>query len=271
MIAGKTWREIRWMALAYLLILELLCIPVLLWWPDLYPELQRSTLFRNLPFGEFARRIGQGITSDDQDIAYRSWIALMLFLRSCNLVGIAAAVLLGTGSFARERENQTFEWLLSRPVARGAILWQKVWPAAVCLVVPMFAVNASALYWSSVIGEHLPVYELFLATTHASAFALAFLLLTTWVSVQLRVQAHVAAIVGAFAVLQLGFYLTQRIRPYTLFRLVDFDWYGPILAGNTRAWQMFDPIRGQGFTTWLLAASVVFYGLAWRALNRAEP
>jgi ABC-type transport system involved in multi-copper enzyme maturation permease subunit len=195
----------------------------------------------------------------------------MLFLRSGNLVGIAAAVLLGTGLFARERENQTFEWLLSRPVARGSILWQKVWPASLCLVVPMFAVNASAFYWSSVIGEHLPLREMVLATTHASLFALAFLLLTTCVSVHLRVQAHVAAVVGAFAVLQLGLYLTQNIRPYTLFRLVDFDWYGPILAGNTRLWQMFDPISGPGYSTWLLVACAVFYGLAWRALNRAEP
>ena len=270
MIAGKTWREVRWMALAYLLILELLCIPVLLWWPDLYPELQRSTLLRSLNLGDFARRIGQGISSDDQDIAYSSWVALMLFLRSGNLVGIAAAVLLGTGAFARERENQTFEFLLSRPVSRGSILWHKVWPAALCIVVPMFLVNASAMYWSHVIGERLPPRELFLATTHAAAFALAFLMLTTWVSVLLRVQAHVAAIVGAFAVLQVGLYLTQRIRPYTLFRLVDFDWYGPILAGNTRAWQMFDPWNGPGYTTWLLLGCVVFYALAWRSLARAE-
>lgn len=269
MIAGKTWREIRWMALAYLLILELLCVPVLLWWPDIYPEFQRSGLMRNLPF--FAAPIGKGVSSDDPDVAYNSWVALMLFLRSSNIGGLAAAVLLGTGSFARERENQTFEWLLSRPVSRGTILWQKVWPCALCVVVPLFAVNASALYWSDVIGERLAPYEMFLATTHASAFALAFLLLTTWVSVLMRVQAHVAAVVGAFAVLQLGLYLTQRIRPYTLFRLVDFDWYGPILAGNTKAWQMFDPLRGPGYTTWLLVACVLFYGLSWRALNRAEP
>lgn len=270
MIAGKTWREIRWMALAYLLILELLCVPVLLWWPDIYPELQRSPLLRNLGIS-FARPIGQGISSDDQDVAYRSWVALMLFLRSGNLVGVAAAVLLGTGLFARERENQTFEWLLARPVARGAILWQKVWPAALCVVAPLFLVNASAFYWSTVIGEHLPPYEMFLATTHAAAFALAFLMLTTWVSVQMRVQAHVAAVVGAFAVLQIGLYLTQRIRPYTLFKLVDFDWYGPILAGNTKAWRMFDPLHGAGYTTWLLTVCVLFYGLSWHALRRAEP
>lgn len=270
MIAAKTWREIRWIALAYLLILELLCVPVLLWWPDIYTDLQKSTLFRSMP-AEWARAIGLAISNKDEETAYRSWVALMLFLRSSNLVGVAAAVLIGTGLFARERENQTFEWLLSRPIGRGAILWHKVWPAALCVIVPLFAVNASALHWSDVIGQHLPPSELFLATVHASSFVLFFLLVTTWLSVRLRVQAHVAAIVGAFAVLQIGLYLTQRIRPYTLFRLVDFDWYSPILAGNRSAAQMFDPFSGPGFTTWLLAACAVFYALAWRALHRAEP
>ncbi|MGK0203461.1 MAG: hypothetical protein ACI9S9_002539, partial [Planctomycetota bacterium] len=34
MIAGKTWREVRMIGLAFILILEMLAIPVLLLWPD---------------------------------------------------------------------------------------------------------------------------------------------------------------------------------------------------------------------------------------------
>ena len=33
----------------YLLLLELLAIPVILLWPDLYSDLQKSSLFKNLP------------------------------------------------------------------------------------------------------------------------------------------------------------------------------------------------------------------------------
>ena len=47
------------MALVYLLILELLAIPVLLLWPDLYGDLQKSTLFRNLPIDFIKRIAGQ--------------------------------------------------------------------------------------------------------------------------------------------------------------------------------------------------------------------
>lgn len=270
MIAGKTFRELRWMALAYLLILEGLCVPVLLWWPDIYADLQRSSLFRNLPI-QFVKDIVDGVTNSDEGIAYRNWVAVMLFFRSTNLVGVAAAVLFGTGLFARERENLTFEFLLSRPIARGSILWQKLWPAALCTVLPVFAVNTSALYWSTRIDETLPVAELFLATGHAAAFLLFVLTLTAWVSLRLRVQSHVAAAVGAFLVVQIGVYLTQRIRSLSLFRLVDFEWYAAVLAGNRPWWQMLDPLHRHGCTSWLLLGAALCIALAWRDLRRASP
>ncbi len=270
MIAGKTWREVRYMALAYLLILELLCVPVLLLWPEIYDDLQKSSLVRNLSI-PFLKSIGEGISDKSEQVAYLNWCAVMLFFRSTNLVGVAAAVLFGTGLFAREREAQTFEFLLTRPVSRGRILWAKSWPCALCVVLPIFLVNFSAIYWSRWIELDLPAWELFLGSVHAACFLLAFLALTTWISVLCRVQAHVASWVGALAVVQIGVYLTQRIRSYSLFRLADFEWYAPILSGNTPAWQMFDPIRGPGFTTWLLVAAALFYGLAWHALRRAEP
>lgn len=270
MIAGKTWREIRVFLIAYVLILELLAIPVLLLWPEIYADLQRSRLLQSLGI-DWLKRIGDSVSNRDEQIAYLNWCAVMLFFRSTNLVGTAAAVLLGTGLFAREREANTFEFLLARPVSRLRILWDKVWPTAVAITLPLFVVNATAIPWSWTLDLDLPIAELLLATLHAASFSLMFLAATTWLSATMRVQAHVAAVIGAFAVVQIGIYLTQRIRPYSLFRLVDFDWYSPVLAGNKKAWEMFDPIHGDGNTTYLLLGALLFYGLAWRALRRAEP
>src|SRR5690606_34373663 len=125
-------------------------------------------------------------------VAYVNFCAVMLFFRSSNLVGTATAVLIGTGLFAREREANTFEFLLARPVSRSSLLWQKWWPCAVLLTVPIFLVNATALPWSWSIEYDLPVWELLLASVHATAFALTFLTLTMFVSIVVRVQAHVA-------------------------------------------------------------------------------
>lgn len=270
MIAGKTWREIRWMTLIYLLIFELLAIPVLLLWPDLYDDFQRSTLFKNFPVHSL-KRIFEGVSDKNEEIAFTNWAAAMLYFRSVNLVGIAGAVLFGTALFARERETRTLEFLLARPVSRLSILWQKTWPTTLAVLLPIFLVNWSAIYWSHLIDRELKFAEITWASVHGAAFVWMFLAFTTWMSVRCRTQAHVAFWVGGITIVQLGLYMTQRIRPYSLFRLSDFEWYGPILAGHLKPWQMFDPINGVGFTTWVLLATALFYFLAWRALRRLEP
>ncbi|MCA8950013.1 MAG: ABC transporter permease subunit, partial [Planctomycetes bacterium] len=261
----------RWMTLVYTLIFELLAIPVLLLWPDLYNDFQKSTLFQSVPI-HFLKRIAEGVSDKNEQIAFVNWAAVMLFFRSVNLVGIAGAVLFGTALFARERETQTLEFLLARPVSRTRVLWQKSWPTALALIVPIFLVNWSAIYWSRLIDYDLPFAEVTLACVHGAAFVLMFLGFTTWMSVRCRTQAHVAFWVGGITIVMLGLYMTQRIRPFSLFRLSDFEWYGPILAGNVRLWQMLDPTGGpgSGFTTWVLLGVIAFYLLAWRALRRLE-
>ncbi|MGE3173129.1 MAG: ABC transporter permease subunit [Planctomycetota bacterium] len=269
MIAAKTWRELRLMTLVYVLLLVFLQVPVILLWPELYDDFRKSTLFSNLPF-EFVQRIADGIRDGQEETAYRNWIAVMLFFRSVNLLGIAAGVLMGTALFARERETQTMEFLLTRAVSRSRVLWDKTWPTVLCVVVPIFAVNYCAIFWSRVIENDLPFWPLTLANLHGSLFVLAILMFTIFVSVQCRVQAHVAFWVGGIVILQIGIYLIPRFRPWSLFRLSDFDWYSPILAGNTSLRAMFDPIGGAGHSLWMLLACVAFYLLAWRALRRLE-
>ncbi len=269
MIAGKTWREIRWMTLVYIVIFEALAIPVLLLWPDLYDEFQRTDLSGIVPI-HFVKNIIKGVSDRSEEAAFINWCAVMLFFRSVNLVGIAGAVLFGTALFARERETQTLEFLLARPVSRRTILWQKSWPTALAVLVPIFLVNWSAILWSRTIGYDLPFWEVTLASMHGASFVLMFLAFTTWMSVRCRTQAHVAFWVGGITIVMLGAYMTQKVRPYSLFRLSDFEWYSPILAGNMKLWQMFDPIRAPGFTTYVLAAAALFYVLAWRALRRLE-
>jgi ABC-type transport system involved in multi-copper enzyme maturation permease subunit len=270
MIARKTWREVRFMALVYGALLLLLDVPVIMLWPELYDELRTSSLVRNLPF-DLGSSIGKGVTDSREEIAYRNWIAVMLYFRAVNLLGIAASVLMGTALFARERETQTLEFLLTRTVSRRRILWEKCWPTVVCVVVPIFLVNWSAIFLSRAIELELPWAPVTLASLHACLFVLAILALTTFVSVQCRVQAHVAFWVGGIVVMQIGIYLVPRLRKWSLFRLSDFDWYGPILAGNVGLRGMFDPVGALGFSLWLVLAIVLFYWLALRALERLEP
>ena len=270
MIASKTWREIRWMGLVYLLILELLLVPAVLLWPDIYGDLQRSGLLRKVDY-DLVWNITEGITNRNEEIAWVNWAALQLFFKGVNLAGLACAVLVGTGLFARERESMTLEFLLARPVSRGRILWQKAWPSALVVVVPVFLANRSAIWWARSIDQDLDFWPLTLCCIHSSLFCLMFLAFTTFVSVLCRVQGHVAFWVGGIAILQMGVYLIPRLRRYSVFRLSDFDWYGPMLAGNLGPERMFDLVHHAGNTSWVVLATAAFYAAAWHALRRLEP
>lgn len=271
MIAGKTWRELRGMALVYLLILELLLYPAIRLFPPLYEDMQRkqSALVKALP--EFMQRWMQGVANEDQNVAYLNYIALQQFFKGINIAGIAAAVLFTTGLLAREREALTLEFLLARPVSRGRILWQKTWVTALCLVIPVFLSSWSALPMSTGIGESLPLGRVTMASVHASAFVLCLMMLTLVFSAACRTQVHVAFWTGGLIVVQVAIYFVQEIRLGSLFRLADFDVYGPILAGNVTWSQMF---WGGGLmplgTVWLLVAAAVLYAAAHVTFRRMD-
>jgi ABC-type transport system involved in multi-copper enzyme maturation permease subunit len=272
MIASKTWREISGMTLVYFIILAAMLIPAVSVWPDLYADFQRGSAMAKAfgSIGEFAKRITSALQSRDEDIAYLSYMALQMYFKGTNVAGIAAAVLLGTGLFARERESMTLEFLLSRPISRAAVLWAKVWPCLLAVTVPIFLANWLAIPMSNQIGFGLPFRAVTLCSVHAAAFTACFLLLTVLASVLCRVQTHCAFAVGGLVIVELAMYFVPVMRLSSVFRLSDFDWYGPIMAGNHGLRQMFDPFSHPGFTTWLLIAAVLLYLAALHALRRLE-
>ena len=262
MIARKTWHEVRGMGLAYLLILELMLVPAIL----LYPELRRagSALVEIMP-ADFLKKMMQQVFDPDSGTAFRAYMAVQMFFKGVNIVGIAAAVLMGTGIVARERENQTLEFLLARPVSRSRILWGKFWPIALVVVVPVFLTSWTAIPISALepVNEELPFAAVTICSLHNAAFCVLILAITTLCSVLARAQVHAAFWVGALVILQVALYFIQKIRIVSLFRLSDFEVYGPIMAGNDGFQSVFF-----GMTIWVLLATAVVYLIADRLFRR---
>jgi ABC-type transport system involved in multi-copper enzyme maturation permease subunit len=261
-IAGKTWREIRGMGFAYALILELMLIPAVLLWPNL--RRGGSAIVSMMP-AEFLKKMASEVMGPNDATAYRAYMAVQMFFKGVNIMAIAAAVLLGTGMIARERENQTLEFLLARPVSRSRILWGKFSVTALVVVIPIFLTSWTALPLSRVpsVDQSLPFWPVTLCCVHASAFALAMLALTTLVSVLARAQVVTAFWIGAFVVMQVAIYFVQEIRVVSLFRLSDFEIYGPIMAENVDAAGFL-----LGTTSWLVVAAAAAYLAADRAFRR---
>jgi ABC-2 type transport system permease protein len=262
MIARKTWREVRGMTIAYALILELLLVPAILLWPDL--RRAGSALGEIIP-AEFLRDIFREVMSPDDDGAYLAYMAVQMFFKGVNIVGVAAAVLMGTGLIARERENQTLEFLLARPVSRSRILWGKFWVVALAVVVPIFLTSWSAIPLSRIpsVDHDLPFAAVTIAAFHNACFVVAILALTTLFSVIARSQVHTAFWIGAVIIVQVAIYFVQEIRVVSAFRLSDFDVYGPVMAGNRGFADLF-----AGMTLWLLLGTALIYLAADRTFRR---
>ncbi len=267
MIAGKTLRESWPLLVIYVFVVEALLVPPILLWPELYNVFQKTSILNPFLGGsEFGKRIMEGVTSGDAGVAYTNFMAMQIFFKGVNLCGIAAAVLLGTGIIARERENQTLEFLMSRPISRSRILWSKFWVIALIVVVPIFLSTWSAIPLSWEIEETLQFGNLTLGAFHSSVFVLMILALTTLCSVVFTNQLHTAATVGAVVVVELAIYLIQDIRVTSMFRLSDFDIYGPIMLGNTNFSTLF-----WGCTVWMILATALLYGAADWLFRRSNP
>jgi ABC-type transport system involved in multi-copper enzyme maturation permease subunit len=261
MIAAKTWREIRVITLVYTLILELELVLDVLFWPSLRNEAALS-IAQVMP-ADFLKRMMIEIA--DPDAGYRAYMATQMFFKGTNIVGLSAALLFGTGLIARERENLTLEFLLARPVSRSRILAAKFAVSSVALVVPILLTSWTAVPLSWLVDERLSLANVTVGACYAALFCLAFLCLTCVFSVRGRTQLHVAFAVGAIILVEVGIYFIQEARAISVFRLSDFDLYGPIMAGNVRVDALL-----WSHAAWLLLACGACYGLADRMLRRAE-
>lgn len=264
MIAGKTWREVRWMGLVYALHIELMLVPAILLWPNIRNE--AAAIGRIIPIESF-QRMFEAISSADATAAYSAYMAVQMFFKGVNIIGIAGAVLLGTGLIARERENQTLEFLLARPVRRAHVLWSKFWVVALVITVPVFVTSWSAIPLSRLpsVDEHLEFWPVTLGAMHSSAFAVAILCATLVFSVIARNQVHTAFMIGGVVTVQVAIYFIQEIRVASIFRLSDWDVYGPILAGNVSFSKLFF-----GTTIWILLGGAVLYVVADRLFQRVK-
>ncbi|MBI5849756.1 MAG: ABC transporter permease subunit [Planctomycetes bacterium] len=262
MIAGKTWREVRGMGLAYCLLLELLLVPAVLLWPDV--KLGLSAIMKMMPMA-ILRDMFVQMTDSNEEVAYRAYLSVQVFFKGVNIVGIAAAVLLGTGLIARERENQTLEFLVSRPISRSRILWSKFWVTALVVVVPIFVTSWTVIPLSRVpsVDFEISLESILICSVHASVFTVAVLTVTLLCSVLARSQVVSAFWIGAFVIFQATIYFVQGIRVVSVFQLADFYVYGPVMAGNVSAGSLF-----LGKTIWVALFAAACYATADRAFRR---
>lgn len=263
MIVKKTWRELWPMFLIYLVVMELLLLPAIILWPDLKiigdrlgPILSLTKILGKSVFTDVIQAVGN----------YGDYYALQAYFKGANICGAAAAVLVGTGLIARERESLTLEFLVTRPISRSRILFEKFAIAAIGLTIPVFLVTWSGIPLSAwLVDEELHFLAVTLAAWHNSIFIVCMLALTTLCSVIFRLQAHVAAVAGVIIVSQVTLFFIQTARKFSLYQLSDIDVYAPIIDGEVGFRELFMTME-----IWMISAIAVLYLISDRLLRRIE-
>lgn len=267
MIARKTLRETWPILAAYVVLMELMLVAAVFYWPDLRDALAKisklgflNVLGQLIPF-DFLKR--PFLTLVDPEKRYASYIALQHFFKGINIMGIAAAMLLGTFVIARERENGTLEILLSLPASRGRILAVKSLVLAIGLACGIFLTSLSLLLLDPLVGEGLAAVPLLLCSLHGTLTVLLFMAMTILASTFFRTQASVAFAVGVFIAVEFAVYFIQVARNWSFFRLCDFEVYFPILTGESGLpfWE---------FEWILILGTALCYSIAHRRFVRGD-
>lgn len=244
MIARQYVREMGWLAAGYFVVMQLALVAAVVYWPEIRDNL--PSVAKLIPI-ESLRRMVDSI----QEEGYWAYFALQQFFKGVNLFGLAAAAILGTGIVAREADNRTAEFLLSRPVRRRRILLVRWAVGAVFLSAPVFLSTLGGVALSPLIGEDYPrIGPLLAASFYLSLFLIALYTFTVWMSARFDNQLKAGIILVGLGLLQFALYLVKVIGDYSLFTLVDMDVLLPMIAGG------FPWLRAAGLTA---ATGVLLY------------
>lgn len=145
----KTLYEKRWTMFAWGLAIMLLTIITVALFPTL-----RDT------FGESLKNVPEGAKSFIGDAAtyqtIEGFVDLQIFAQMIFFT-IIMGVIVGTGLIAGEENDGTLQSLLSMPVSRSKVYFQKLWACATIVGVVCFALYIAVLLGALLVGESLPL------------------------------------------------------------------------------------------------------------------
>jgi len=214
------------LALGYLFLLEGALAAAIFWWPDFRDNI--PTFAKIIPI-ETLRKLIEGIEKG----GFWPYLILQQFFKGANLFGVAVAAVLGTGLIAREADQKTAEFLLSRPVSRTSILLQRWAAGCLLLVVPLFLSSLSAIPLAAApsVGEHVAMGPLLAASAYASLFLILLFTVTVLLSSLFENQLLAGVILIGFCLFEFSLYLVKTIGHWSIYRLVDVNVYLPFATG----------------------------------------
>ncbi|MBL8858566.1 MAG: ABC transporter permease subunit [Planctomycetes bacterium] len=244
-----------WGMLAYFVVLELLLVAAILFWPDFEGNL--DALRSMAPLEAL-----KGIVDQIGEAGVSAYVNGQHFFKGCNTVGMLAAVVFGMGAVAGEAHRGTLEIWLARPLSRRRILFERWTAGALAISIPVFATSATVPWLLDRVHEEMSFQALMLGSVHQSLFLIAIYSLTFLFSCVSSKPTLIAFVMLMFTIFEFALYMIQDVTHASIFRFADIDVYANIGAFHKLDWRLCVPIAG---------VSVVALALSQYAFSRRVP
>ena len=252
---GGGTRALLLRALAFLLVLELLLVPAVLFWPNFRDNI--DALRGLMPFKAAREMLDQFGSA-----GAAGYVCGQQFFKACNTLGIAAAVLFAAGAIAGEAHRGTLEIWISRPVSRKRLLLERWAGGAAALAIPVFLSSATIPWLSGFVEEQIALEAMLLCAAHQSALLLAFYSATFFFSTLGSNPLGIGFAMLLFAIFQFAIYLVEKLTHYSVFRLADIPTFIEICSSRSLELSIVLP---------LLAVSAIFVIASLLAFERRVP
>ncbi len=218
-------RDTWWILLGFVVVLEAAMVAAILYWPrfrDNTPAIAKLVPFESL------QRLLESVEVE----GYWPYFAVQQWFKGCSLFGLAAAAFLTSGLIARDADQKTAEFLLSRPISRTRVFMTRWFATCGLVVVPVYLSSISAIWISPAVDERLEWGLVLLASTYMSLFLVMLVTFTAMVSAMSSHQMRAGIILIGVMLLSFAFYLIQEVDKFSLFKTVDVFVFMQISSGN---------------------------------------
>ena len=253
---GRELRSYAWRSLGFFVVLELLLVAAILWWPQFAHNIGSiKSMATPIP-------VLSGMVNSISEGGVSAYVVAQHFFKGCNTLGAAAAVLLAMGAVAGEVHRGTLEIWLARPVSRARLLTERYLLGWLALALPIFLSSLTVPALLSMHGEQMPLGDLMRCSLHQSVFLGALYSVTFCCSAFGEQPTKIAFVTLFLSIFQFAVYMVKTVTHWSLFRLADVDVFMKITLSNRLIWSKLAP---------LLAIHVVAYLASRRAFARRVP
>lgn len=213
---GHELRACLYRALFLAVILELMLVPAVLYWPQFQPNIGKIRSLTPLPMlKKMVDLVEEG--------GVFAYVTSQHFFKGCNILGAVGAVLFGMGAVAGEVHRGTLEMWLARPLSRRRILTERFLLGLVSLVTPIFLTTLTIPWLLERIGEPYELEPYLWSAAHFSLFTAAIYALTFLCSAVGRRPLVIAIGMIFVIILEFALYFVMEATHYSVVRMVDVE------------------------------------------------